>query len=186
MTKVPKVKKKGVSVHSRAARRGAEPARKDLESIKPPKEETDYKPWLHNAQNAGIQKKQKKKQLTTAQKRRQEKALEKADAITGKHEKKVADSKKRSARTQARAKEWEDLNSQLEAAEEAKEEAKKAAKTSRTTAATGEGEQIGDEVMPDLAGSGATAEAVVPTVPEGAPQWASMHAQTGDFVDEIT
>lgn len=179
-------------MRSRAARRGAEPARADLESIKPPKEETDYKPWLHNPQNAGIQKKQKKKQLTTAQKKRQEKALEKADAITSKHEKKVEDSKKRSARTQARAKQWEELNDKLEADKVAREEAKKAVKSksihSTTAALT---ERIGDEVMPDLestlpvGSTGATEDLAMPTAPEGAPEWASQHVQTGDF-DEIT
>ncbi|KAF2216548.1 hypothetical protein CERZMDRAFT_104785 [Cercospora zeae-maydis SCOH1-5] len=179
MAKVPKVKKKGVSVHSRAARRGAEPARKDLEAIKPPKEEKDYKPWLHNAQNAGIQKKQKKKQLTTAQRRRQEKALEKADAISGKHEKKVADSKRRSARTQTRAKEWEELNEQAEAAKPAAEETKKSVKPAKASATVG---AVGDVVMPDTA---VHVVAEQPTVPEGAAGWASMHAQTEDF-DEIT
>lgn len=179
-------------MRSRAARRGAEPARADLESIKPPKEETDYKPWLHNAQNAGIQKKQKKKQLTTAQKKRQEKALEKADAITSKHEKKVEDSKKRSARTQARAKQWEDLNDKLVAEKEAKEEAKKVAKSKSTKSAPVAGaERITDDAMPDseaplpALSTGAPGDLEMPTVPEGAPEWASRHAQTEDF-DEIT
>ena len=178
-----------MSVRSRAARRGAEPARADLESIKPPKEETDYKPWLHNAQNAGIQKKAKKKQLTTAQKKRQEKALEKADAITSKHEKKVEDSKKRSARTQARAKQWEDLNDKLVAEKEAKEEAKKAVKSKSSKTATAAGaERVGDEGMPDLAAplpTSAPGDLEMPTVPEGAPEWASRHAEAEDF-DEIT
>ncbi|KAM3423076.1 hypothetical protein BST61_g539 [Cercospora zeina] len=180
MAKVPKVKKKGVSVHSRAARRGAEPARKDLESVKPPKEETDYKPWLHNAQNAGIQKKQKKKQLTTAQRRRQEKALEKADAISGKHEKKVADSKRRSARTQTRSREWEELNEQAAATKGAAEETKKTVKAGKAAAATVGA--VGDETMADTQVPVVTAQ---PTVPQGAPGWAPMHAQTEDF-DEIT
>ncbi|CAK1361604.1 hypothetical protein CB0940_03036 [Cercospora beticola] len=179
MAKVPKVKKKGVSVHSRAARRGAEPPRKDLEAIKPPKEEKEYKPWLHNAQNAGIQKKQKKKQLTTAQRKRQEKALEKADAISGKHEKKVADSKRRSARTQTRARQWEELNEQAEAVKQAQDETKKAAKPTKAGAAA---QAVGDEAMPDTQVPVVTEQ---PTVPEGAPGWASMHAQTEDF-DEIT
>lgn len=41
---------------------------------------------------------------------RQQKALEKADEIAGRLEKKVGDSKKRSKRVQARAADWDELN----------------------------------------------------------------------------
>ncbi|KAF2767640.1 hypothetical protein EJ03DRAFT_352850 [Teratosphaeria nubilosa] len=129
MAKVGKVKKKEPSVHSRAARRGAEPVGKDL-AVKGPVETTEYKPWLHNAQSAGIQKKKKTKQLSRQQKERREKALEKADVIVGKHEKKVADSKRRGKKVQARSADWEELNGKSsevgkkvpEAADEAKME----------------------------------------------------------------
>ncbi|TKA64930.1 hypothetical protein B0A55_11710 [Friedmanniomyces simplex] len=78
--------------------------------VKPSIKETDYKPWLHNAQNAGITKKQKVKPLKRQQKVRQQRAVEKADAVVDKLERKVADSKARSKRIQSRAKAWEELN----------------------------------------------------------------------------
>lgn len=75
--------------------------------------ETDYKPWLHNAQNAAISKKKKTKQLSRQQKQRQQKALEKADVNVDKLEHKVAGSKARGKRVQARRKDWEELNEKL-------------------------------------------------------------------------
>ncbi|KAK0332814.1 hypothetical protein LTR91_008356 [Friedmanniomyces endolithicus] len=111
MAKTPKVKKREVSFRSRAARRGASPPAKDS-AVKPSAKETDYKPWLHNAQNAGITKKQKAKPLKRQQKVRQQRAMEKADAVVDKLERKVADSKARSKRIQSRAKAWEELNAQ--------------------------------------------------------------------------
>ncbi|KAK3632895.1 hypothetical protein LTR56_016074 [Elasticomyces elasticus] len=113
MAKTPKVKKREVSFRSRAARRGASPPVKDAPAnAKPAVKETEYKPWLHNAQNAGISKKQKVKPLKRQQKVRQAKAMEKADAVVDKLERKVADSKARSKRIQSRAKAWEELNEQ--------------------------------------------------------------------------
>ncbi|TKA79499.1 hypothetical protein B0A55_02441 [Friedmanniomyces simplex] len=109
MAKTPKVKKREVSFRSRAARRGASPPAKDV-AVKPSSKETEYKPWLHNAQNAGITKKQKAKPLKRQQKVRQQRAMEKADAVVDKLERKVADSKARSKRIQSRAKAWEELN----------------------------------------------------------------------------
>lgn len=44
---------------------------------------------------------------------RQQRALEKADVLVDKHERKVADSKARSKKIQARAKDWEELNEEL-------------------------------------------------------------------------
>ncbi|KAK5706487.1 hypothetical protein LTR97_001476 [Elasticomyces elasticus] len=113
MAKTPKVKKREVSFRSRAARRGASPPVKDAPAnAKPAVKETEYKPWLHNAQNAGISKKQKAKPLKRQQKVRQARAMEKADAVVDKLERKVADSKARSKRIQSRAKAWEELNEQ--------------------------------------------------------------------------
>ncbi|KAK4539333.1 hypothetical protein LTR36_000764 [Oleoguttula mirabilis] len=120
MAKTAKVKKREVSFRSRAARRGESPPPKDLavkakpsSTAKAPVEETDYKPWLHTAQSAGISKKKKGKQLTRQQKVRQLRALERADVLVDKHERKVADSKARSKKIQARAKDWEELNENL-------------------------------------------------------------------------
>jgi hypothetical protein len=75
--------------------------------------ETDYKPWLHSPQNAGIGKK-KTKQLTRQQKLRQQRGMEKADVNEAKLEKKIEDSKSRARRVQARAADWEDMNEKIE------------------------------------------------------------------------
>ncbi|GAB7357955.1 hypothetical protein MBLNU230_g0122t1 [Neophaeotheca triangularis] len=108
MGKTPKVKKREVSIHSRAARKGADPS-SDV-AVKPPAQETDYKPWLHNAQNAGVGKKKKGKQESSQQKLRRQRAMEKADANVDKLEKKVLDSKRRAGKVFARRAAWEDLN----------------------------------------------------------------------------
>ncbi|KAK4553828.1 hypothetical protein LTR86_009003 [Recurvomyces mirabilis] len=119
MAKTAKPKQRDISLHSRAARRGASPPSKDLLVKKSyasatatgaKKEESDYKPWLHSTQTGGISKNQKTKQLTRQQKVRAQKAVEKADAVKGKFETKVRDSKARSKRVQNRAKQWEELN----------------------------------------------------------------------------
>ena len=102
-----------VSIHSRAARRGEEPPAKDL-VVKSAATETDYKPWMHSAQSAGIGKKKKPKPLTRQQKVRAQKALEKADVNVDKLERKVADSKARARRVQGRRKDWDELNAKVE------------------------------------------------------------------------
>lgn len=111
MAKVAKAKKREPTVHSRAHRRNASPPPKDL-AVKSvaADEEIEYKPWLHNAQNAGIGKKKKVKQLSRQQKERQQKAIERADANLDKLATKVKDSKARGRKVQARRAEWEELN----------------------------------------------------------------------------
>lgn len=76
-------------------------------------QESDYKPWLHNAQNAGVGKKKKTKQETSQQKLRRQRAMEKADANVDKLEKKVLDSKRRAGKVYARRAAWEDLNEEV-------------------------------------------------------------------------
>ena len=129
MAKVAKTKKREPSTHSRAHRRAASPDAKGL-SVKSPgtktKTEEEYKPWLHNAANAGISKKKKVKPMSSKQKTRQLKAMEKADAVWNKHETKVKDSKKRAGKVEARRAQWEDLNGGLGKKEGQKVEKKKA------------------------------------------------------------
>ena len=98
-----------MSLHSRAARRGASPPSKDLTKATAPIE-TEYKPWLHSAQNAGISKRKKVKQLTRQQKQRQQKGLELAERNLAKLEKKVKDSKLRGKKTTLRSKAWDEIN----------------------------------------------------------------------------
>ncbi|SMR46038.1 unnamed protein product [Zymoseptoria tritici ST99CH_1E4] len=133
MAKTPKVKKREVKVNSRAARRGASPAPKDAE-VKATTTETDYKPWLHTPQGAGISKKKKTKTLTRQQRARQERGLEKAAAIGGKLEKKVADSTNRGRKVDARRADWEELNEKI-AGKKLKKESKSKAMKSEDTGA---------------------------------------------------
>jgi hypothetical protein len=125
MAKTAKVKKREVSIHSRAARRGEDSARPEV-AAKP--EETDYKPWLHGAQNAGIHKKKKVKSLTRQQKMRQQKGLEHAERNLDKLEKKVTDSKGRAKKVQARRQDWEELNDRIAGKENREGKVDKSAK----------------------------------------------------------
>jgi hypothetical protein len=166
-----------VSHRSRAARRGVEPTKEV--AVKAPVKEEEYKPWLHNAQSAGISKKKKTKPLSRQQKLRQQRALEKADANVSKLERKVEDSKSRAKRVQARAKDWEELNAETEP--------KKFKKADGEATATPEesGEQAMEDVdvpsrehaLPENTTDGAT-DGDVPAVPET--------AVVAEDVDEIT
>lgn len=113
MAKVAKVKKRETSIHSRAHRRAASPER-TLNNNKPKpisKTKDDDDSWIYAAQSTGVHKKAPKaKKLTRQQRVRQLKALEHADRNVDKLEKKVADSKARLGKVQARRKEWEDVN----------------------------------------------------------------------------
>lgn len=96
MAKAPqvKVKRKGVSVHSRAARRAGSPSLnldKSITAVKARSEKED-KPKFLGAQNGGINKKKKAKPMTRQQRLRHEKGLERADVNVSKLEKKVAGS----------------------------------------------------------------------------------------------
>jgi len=115
MAKVPKIKKKEVSVRSRAGRRAdsPEPATK-----KAPKGTVDEPSdsWVYGATNAGIHKKApKQKTLTRAQRQRQLKAVEHGERNTDRLEKSIAKSKLRGKRTQSRAAGWEDINAETAA-----------------------------------------------------------------------
>ncbi|KAL1624384.1 hypothetical protein SLS56_007853 [Neofusicoccum ribis] len=109
-----KAKSKPPSQHSRAARRAEELVDKSLQTLTDasslPRPKSKLAASVLAAQDAGISKKQKKKRLTHQQRVRQERAMEKADAIYDKHERKVEESKKRGRRVQERRKEWEALN----------------------------------------------------------------------------
>lgn len=78
-------------------------------------------------QGAGVSKKSKngrKSVLSAKAKRRQEKGMDRAEAVMDKKEKKVEKSKGRARTVQERAKAWEDLNKKIlakKAAEEALE-----------------------------------------------------------------
>lgn len=77
---------------------------------------------MHTPQGAGITKKKKTKTLTRQQAVRQQRALEKADAITNKLEKKVADSTNRGRKVDARRADWEELNDKIAGKKKSKKE----------------------------------------------------------------
>jgi hypothetical protein len=106
-----------VTVHSRAARRAASPSidldktlRKTTRDSTSPSRPSNAKPHALAAQNAGIQKKQKKGTMTRAQRLRHQKGLERAGEILDKRQVKVVKSIGKQENIKNRAQGWEDVN----------------------------------------------------------------------------
>ncbi|KAM0698597.1 hypothetical protein Q7P36_002064 [Cladosporium allicinum] len=115
MAKVPKIKKKEVSVRSRAGRRNDSPEPAPKKVVKGSVDEPSDS-WVYGATSAGIHKKApKQKTLTRAQRARQLKAVEHGERNTDRLEKSIAKSKLRGKRTQSRAAGWEDINAETAA-----------------------------------------------------------------------
>ncbi|CAO2655395.1 Nn.00g104590.m01.CDS01 [Neocucurbitaria sp. VM-36] len=119
MAKTAKVKKRQVTVHSRAARRAASPSIDLDKSAKPtnttrdsasPSRPSTINPHALAAKDAGIQKKQKKGTMTRAQRLRQQKNLERAADNMDKLELKRIKSLGNEKKVKERAKGWEDVN----------------------------------------------------------------------------
>ncbi|KAL4887286.1 Alb1-domain-containing protein [Aspergillus karnatakaensis] len=103
------------SKHSRAARRAASPSLdldKSLASLpRAEKTELHRESILTDRANAGVTKKQSKPRAKSrAQRQRQQKGMEKAEAILDQLEKKVAGSVTRAKAVKSRAADWSDLN----------------------------------------------------------------------------
>ncbi|KAL0943686.1 uncharacterized protein CTRU02_201573 [Colletotrichum truncatum] len=104
------------SIHSRAARRATDldiDTDKSLKNVKPPTEIADHRPSVLAAQhNSGVSKKTKnrKSQMSAKAKKRNEKAMDRAEAIMERTANKIEKSKSHSRRIQARSKGWEDIN----------------------------------------------------------------------------
>ncbi|RSL39189.1 hypothetical protein CEP53_014243 [Fusarium sp. AF-6] len=118
-------KKRGPSIHSRAARRATSPsidADKSLKDVKPPPRSAPHRPSVLAAQHsAGVSKKSKRKTAMSAKaRRRHEKGLEMAEAVIERTRTKVEKSKGRGKSIQLRSKAWEEIN--RVAAEEGVEE----------------------------------------------------------------
>ncbi|KAL6709148.1 hypothetical protein ACN47E_001964 [Coniothyrium glycines] len=119
MAKTAKVKKRQVTVHSRAARRAASPSLNLDPSAKPtqtkrssvsPSRPSTINPHALAAKDAGIIKKQKKSNLTRGQRIRQQKGLERAADNMDKLESKRLKSLGKEKVVKERAKGWEDIN----------------------------------------------------------------------------
>jgi len=115
-------------VNSRAAKRASSPSidcDKSLKDVKPPTESRPRPSILAVHQGAGVSKKNKngrKALLSAKAKRRQEKALDRAEAVMDIKEKKVEKSKGRARNVQERSKAWEELNKKM-LAKKAREDA---------------------------------------------------------------
>jgi hypothetical protein len=110
----------GQSIHSRAAKRASSPSidtDKSLKDVKPPAEPLGFRPSiLAIHQGAGVTKKQKhgrKSVLSSKAKRRQERGLNRAEAVMDKNEKKVEKSRGRARSVQERSKAWDELNRKM-------------------------------------------------------------------------
>ncbi|CZR56974.1 uncharacterized protein PAC_06863 [Phialocephala subalpina] len=128
MGKTAPIKKKGgTSVHSRAAKRASSPGidlDKSLKDLKPPQDTKKQRPSvLAIHQGAGVTKKKngRKTVLSAKAKRRQERGMDRAEAVMDKTEKKVLKSKGKARTVQERAKNWEELNKNM-LAQKAKDE----------------------------------------------------------------
>ncbi|EEQ89940.2 uncharacterized protein BDCG_05060 [Blastomyces dermatitidis ER-3] len=114
MAKTPKLKAKitSKSLRSRAVKRAVSPTDESLLKSLPRAEPIPtFKPHVLSAQhNAGITKKSKSKQLTRAQRRRQEKGMERAEFVMDKTEKKIAKSLGKGRVVKERRATWEEMN----------------------------------------------------------------------------
>lgn len=115
-------------MRSRAAKRASSPGidlDKSLKDLKPPQDVKKQRPSvLAIHQGAGVTKKKngRKSVLSAKAKRRQEKGMDRAEAVMDKTEIKVQKSKGRARTVQERAKDWNELNKKI-LAQKAKEEA---------------------------------------------------------------
>jgi hypothetical protein len=110
----------GRSIHSRAAKRASSPSidtDKSLKDVKPPAESLNFRPSiLAIHQGAGVTKKSKngrKSVLSSKAKRRQERGMDRAEAVMDKNEKKVEKSRGRARTVQERSKAWDELNRKM-------------------------------------------------------------------------
>lgn len=107
-------------MRSRAAKRASSPSidtDKSLKNVKAP--ETVYHPQvLSPAQGAGVSKKKsgRKTQLSSKAKRRQDKGMDRAEAVMDRTSTKIEKSKYRGRNVQERAKTWEALNKKAQEA----------------------------------------------------------------------
>ncbi|KAI9683892.1 MAG: hypothetical protein M1829_004227 [Trizodia sp. TS-e1964] len=109
------MKAKSSSLHSRAAKRATSPSintDKSLKSVNLPIEErqSSRPSALAARHDAGIRKKPKGRSLSTKARKRQEKGLDKAEAVMDKTEKKIAKSVGKGRVIKSRANDWDALN----------------------------------------------------------------------------
>jgi hypothetical protein len=155
-------KSPAVSKHSRAAKRASSPSidtDKSLKNVKAP-EATEYRPSvLAIHQGAGVNKKSKsgrKAVLSAKAKRRQEKGMDRAEAVMDIKAAKIEKSKGRARNVQERSKAWEELNKKILAQEAADAAAAAAEENNEWEDAAGDDEAMMNDV---------TVEEATPAVP---------------------
>lgn len=162
------------SKHSRAARRATSPGidtDKSLKTVKPPPTSSTTTPSVLAAHhNAGITKKKRKVVLSTKARKRQEKSMDRAEAVMDRTTTKVEKSKGSFRVIQSRKKTWDEVNREALGLPEPVVPGKKAKAVSKKQASA-EDEAVaefnavakdGDEVMEEGAEkSGAVGAAAV-------------------------
>jgi hypothetical protein len=112
------------SLHSRAARRAASPSidvDKSVKSVRPPQESINERPAVLAAHRGGGVAKKTRKQgrksvLSTKMRRRQEKSMERAEAVSERTAVRIAKSKGQARSLHTRRKPWEEVNTQFQEA----------------------------------------------------------------------
>ncbi|KAL0467346.1 Alb1 domain-containing protein [Neurospora intermedia] len=103
-----------VRKHSRAARRQTSPGidlDKSLKAVRPPQESVNLRPTVLAAHhNSGVTKKSKKKQLSSKARKRQEKSMDRAEAIMDRTSTKVAKSHGKARVIESRKRTWDEVN----------------------------------------------------------------------------
>ncbi|QSZ37277.1 hypothetical protein DSL72_009371 [Monilinia vaccinii-corymbosi] len=120
----PLKNKASTSVRSRAAKRASSPSidtDKSLKNVKAPAATVYHPQVLSPHQGAGVSKKKsgRKAQLSSKAKRRQERGMDRAEAVMDRTSTKIEKSKYRGRNVQERAKNWEALNKKAQEAVQA-------------------------------------------------------------------
>ncbi|KAI9759197.1 MAG: hypothetical protein M4579_002484 [Chaenotheca gracillima] len=158
MGKTGKIKKKTHSVHSRAARRASSPSLnldKSITTAKAPGSEstsTQRPSVLAIHRNAGVSKKRNSaasNRLSTKQRQRREKGIERAELNGAKLEKKLETSLGKGKAVKERSAAWEDLNGKLEA-RRARHEKSNGESIEKLDDKSGVAESISTEQVPEV------------------------------------
>ncbi|TLD08214.1 uncharacterized protein PgNI_06883 [Pyricularia grisea] len=110
--------KKAPSKHSRAARRATSPSintDKSLKEVRLPEQSINQRPAVLAAHHhAGVSKKQKhrKSHMTSKMRKRQEKSMDRAEAVMDRTAKKTEKSFGQAKTVEGRRKAWDDINAQ--------------------------------------------------------------------------
>ncbi|KAK4104694.1 hypothetical protein N658DRAFT_419468 [Parathielavia hyrcaniae] len=180
--------KKGLSIHSRASRRATSPGidtDKSLKNVRPPQESVDRRPAVLAAHHAGgVAKKTKsgrKAVLSSKARKRQERNLDRAEAVMDRTALKVQKSKSHAKVIHSRKKTWDEVNKEaLDRVEQLKTKAKAKLEEDDMVAAF-YADEDGDAAMAGAGGDGAVTTRVA-SLPD---QAAAMPTQQPHQEEEV-